>query len=173
VTGQAEHFLLTRRTTVEECDRLSVIEPSLVGLNYSLVQIVESIESSPRTQTIAVVDEAGKLQGIIPVSQIVDDIFLEICPEEFLSDINDLGDAEDYALKTRLSSATTAAEMMLPPVFVQKGDTVVQAFRKMHKRDLRGLPIVDENKVVTGYLDWFEIMSTWLKAAKEKAGGKQ
>lgn len=172
MSEQVKPFLLTRRTTVEECDRLSVIGPNLVRLNHSLVQIVESIEQLPQTQIIAVVDEAGKLQGIIPISQIVDDIFLEICPEEFLADINDLGDAEDYALKTRLSNVLTAGEMMRPPVFVRPQDTIVQAFRKMHKSDLRGIPIVDGNMVVTGYLDWFEIMSAWLKATKHKAGWK-
>lgn len=172
MSEQAKPFLLTRRTTVEECDRLSVIGPNLVRLNHTLVQIVESIEQLPQTQTIAVVDEFGKLKGIIPISQIVDDIFLEICPEEFLADINDLGDAQDYALKTRLSNVLIAGEMMRPPVFVRPQDTIVQAFRKMHKGDLRGIPIVDENMVVTGYLDWFEIMSAWLKASRHKAGGK-
>lgn len=88
----AKHFMLTRRTTVAECDRSSVIDPILVGLDFSLLQVIESFERSPRTQTIAVVDGAGKLRGIIPLSQIIDDIFLEICPEEFLADINDLVD---------------------------------------------------------------------------------
>lgn len=164
------HFLLTRRTTVEECDRLSVIGPNLVGPDFSLVQVIEGIENSPRTQIIAVVDENNRLLGIIPISQIIDDIFLEICPEEFLGDINDLEAAEDYALKTRLSQAHTAREMMQPPVFVRPTDTIVQAFRQMHKYGFRGLPIVDVAMQVIGYLDWFEIIAAWLKASRDKAG---
>ncbi|MBN9393124.1 MAG: CBS domain-containing protein [Chloroflexi bacterium] len=59
---------------------------------------------------------------------------------------------------------------MLTPVFVRPNDTIVQAFRQMHKYGLRGLPIVDTGMPVIGYLDWFEIIATWLKANWDKAG---
>jgi CBS domain-containing protein len=158
-----------RRTTVREADQLSVIAPNRIPLDYTLAEIVESIERAPRTLTLAVVDAAGRLQGVIPFQQSVDEVFIQIAPEEFLAAIQDRADAEEYAVKSRLSAAATAAAMMRPPVAVREDETVLAAFRKMHQADLRGLPIVDADQVVIGYIDLLELVLVWMRA--EQRGG--
>jgi CBS domain-containing protein len=159
-----------RRTTVREADQLSLIGPNRVPLDWTLAEIIESIERAPRTLTLAVVDGAGRLQGVIPFQQIVDEVFFQITPEEFLSQIHTLSDAQQYALKSRLSRAATAAEMMAPPVYVHPHETIVDAFRKMREANLRGVPIVDADMQVIGYLDLLELVLVWMRAEQQKGG---
>jgi CBS domain-containing protein len=157
-----------RRTTVGEADQLSVIGPNRVPLDATLVEIIASIERAPRALTVAVVDAAGRLQGVIPLHQIVDEVFFQITPEEFLSQVHSLSDAQHYALQSRLSRAATAAEMMAAPVYVCPHETIVDAFRKMREANLRGLPIVDADMLVIGYLDLLELVLVWLRAEQRK-----
>jgi CBS domain-containing protein len=157
-----------RRTTVREADQVSVIGPNRVPLEATLVEIIENIERAPRALTLAVVDAEGHLQGVIPLHQIFDEVFFQITPEEFLSEIHTLTDAQQYALKSRLSRAATAAEMMSPPVYVHEHETIVDAFRKMREANLRGVPIVDADMKVIGYLDLLELVLVWLRAEQRK-----
>ena len=79
-----------------------------------------------------------------------------------------MSDAQQYALNSRLSRAATAAEMMSPPVYVHEHETIVDAFRKMREANLRGLPIVDAEMIVIGYLDLLELVLVWLRAEQRK-----
>jgi CBS domain-containing protein len=162
---------LTRRTTVRECDQLSVIAPNRIPPDYTLIEIIKSVERAPRVLTLAVVDAGGRLLGVIPFTQIVDEVFWQVSPEEFLSDVHNLDDAHEYAMKSRLSRAATAGEMMRPPVYVREDELVVDAFRKMREADLRGLPIVDADMVVIGYIDMLELVLVWLRAEQRKGNG--
>jgi CBS domain-containing protein len=162
--------MITRQTTVRECDQLSVIAPNRVPPDATLVEVVKSIERAPRVQTIAVVDAAGRLLGVIPFRQIVDEVFFRVSPEEFLAEVHSRDDAEEFAVKSRLAQAVTAAAMMRPPVAVQEPETVADAFRKMHEADLRGLPIVTADRVVIGYIDLLELVLVWVRAAQRQGG---
>src|SRR5215207_768672 len=96
--SQVPSLAAIRRTTVREADQVSVIGPNRVQLDATLVEIIASIERAPRALTLAVVDAAGRLQGVIPLHQIIDEVFFQITPEEFLSEIHTLSDAQQYAL---------------------------------------------------------------------------
>jgi CBS domain-containing protein len=157
-----------RHTTVREADQVSVIGPSRVPLDATLLEIIEGIERAPGARTLAVVDAVGRLQGVIPFQQIVDEVFFQITPEEFLSEIHTLSDAEQYALKIRLSRAATAAEMMSPPIYVYEHETIVEAFCKMREANLHGIPIVDADMTVIGYLDLLELVLVWMRAEQRK-----
>jgi CBS domain-containing protein len=159
-----------RHTTVREADQVSVIGPNRVLLDWTLAEIIESIERAPRVLTLAVVDATGRLQGVIPFHQIVDEVFFQITPEEFLGEVHTLSDAQQYALKSRQSQAATAAEMMAPPVYVYEHETIVDAFRKMRGANLRGLPIVDADMRVIGYIDLLELVLVWMRAEHRKGG---
>lgn len=154
-----------RRMTVREADQISTIGPNLVKPTATLEEIVTSCTQTSRALTLCVVDEAGRLLGLLPFNQIVDEIFLQVSPEIFLNDIHNLADAEEFALKSRLSNAATAQEMMRPPIFVRESETVVEAFNKMQSNRLSGLPIVDTGMVVIGYLDAIELLAVWQQAA--------
>ena len=61
-----------------------------------------------------------------------------------------------YANKIR---TLTAKDAMKPPIWVKRGETVKEAFRRMHANKLPGLPIVDECYKVVGYINLLELLS--------------
>ncbi len=79
-------------------------------------------------------------------------------PEEFLTEAHNLEDTLRYA---DLNRVQTAAEAMRPAVSVFPTDLVKDAFHKMHDHQLSGLPIVDEQYRVTGYLSMHDLLALY------------
>jgi CBS domain-containing protein len=94
------------------------------------------------------------------VRVLVNDIFLKIVPEEFLGEILDIEAALKYAEHI---GARIASDIQLPPVSVTPGDTLGDAFRRMHDAKLNGLPIIDERGQVVGYVDQLEMLLVWVR----------
>ena len=61
-------------------------------------------------------------------------------------------------------AARTAADIMIAPVSLRANETVRTAFERMHHSHLNGLPIVDDEKRVVGYLDQFELLLVWIRS---------
>ncbi len=116
----------------------------------------------PECGVLSVVDQSGVLLGLIPVTQLVEDIFVKIVPEEFLSHIDRASEALDYAERL---GARTAADIMSKPVSVKPDETVRDAFRKLHEFKLAGLPVVDDAGHVVGYLDELELLLAWVEVS--------
>jgi CBS domain-containing protein len=152
---------ITSQTRVAEADRLLSAEPVIVGLADSLETIAHKAVEHPTCRIISVVDDERRLVGLIPVRMLVNDIFLKIVPEEFLGGIADVDAALEYA---RHIAARTAADIMIEPVSVTADETVRTAFERMHHSRLNGLPIVDADGRVTGYLDQLEMLIVWTQA---------
>lgn len=152
---------ITQATLIAEADGLLSIGPVIVRRDESLHRIAEKAVANTGCRVIAVVGEDDRLIGVIPVRVLVNDIFLKIVPEEFLGVIADVDDVMEYA---RHIHARTAGDIMLPPVSVQRNETVRDAFEKMHKGRLNGLPIVDEQGRVSGYIDQLELLLVWVRA---------
>src|SRR3989338_5242186 len=75
----------------------------------------DAIASNRDCQTIAVVDAAGKLVGIIPVDTVIHYLLLRMLPEEFFADTQEL---ERAAELIKEQHARTAGDLMHPPVSV-------------------------------------------------------
>lgn len=129
-----------------------------VRQDADFLEITELVSEKPGVFTVAVVDEDRHLLGIIPTGLLLDELFLHVVPEEFVKDIH-----SDIAELGRLSRARTARELMIPPVYVTLDETVRDAFTRMHKHDLEGLPVVDETGRLIGYVDSFQLMRVWLR----------
>jgi CBS-domain-containing membrane protein len=115
----------------------------------------------PICRVLSVVDDDGRLIGLVPVRLLVNDIFLKIVPEEFLGIITDVDDVLEYAHHVQ---ARTAGDIMLDPVSIHGEQTVRDAFEVMHKARLNGLPVIDENRKVVGYVDQLELLLVWVQA---------
>ncbi|HEX9634475.1 MAG TPA: CBS domain-containing protein [Candidatus Limnocylindria bacterium] len=153
---------ITQATPIGEVDRLlRGTDAVIVHAGDSLQRLAELAIEQPSCRVLSVVDEGDRLIGLVPVRLLVNDIFLKIVPEEFLGVIADVDDVMEYARHIR---ARTAADIMLPPVFVRRDENVRDAFEKMHKAHLNGLPIVDDEQRVTGYVDQLELLLVWVKA---------
>src|SRR3990172_6002980 len=134
---------VTKRTLVREAMEKAGLEACIVEQERQLVAVAEGLSSHPGVHTVAVVDSEGRLLGIIPMRLLLDDLFLRVAPEEFLAELKDM-------------------EGMEEPAFVTMDDTAREAFSRMHERRLDGLPIVDADMRVVGYLDRLQLLRLWL-----------
>jgi CBS domain-containing protein len=168
---------ITSTTTVAEADRLLSAQAVLVHDTDSLETLAHLAVAEPTCRVLSVVDADRRLLGLVPVRLLVNDIFLKIVPEEFLGSIADVEGALDYAQHV---AARTARDIMLEPVSVQADETVRTAFERMHHSRLNGLPVVDAENRVVGYIDQLELLLVWvrstgrdvlLRPADETSGG--
>ena len=153
---------VTQTTPIREADRLLSVEPVIVHPEDDLQHVAESAAAHPGARIVSVVDHDGRLVGVIPVRALVNDIFLKIVPEEFLGEITGYDQVLTYAKHV---AARTARDIMLRPVAVRADETVRDAFERMHRSKLNGLPIVDEERRVIGYVDQLELLLVWVRAA--------
>ncbi|MEO6059356.1 MAG: CBS domain-containing protein [Candidatus Limnocylindria bacterium] len=153
---------ITQGTSIGEVDRLlRGTDPILVRATDSLQRLAELAIETPGCRVVSVVDDKGRLIGLVPVRLLVNDIFLKIVPEEFLGAIGDVEGALEYAQHIR---ARVAADIMVSPTSVPLTATVRDAFETMHKARLNGLPILDEDRRVVSYLDQLELLLVWVRA---------
>jgi CBS domain-containing protein len=152
---------ITSQALVADADRLLTAEPVVVAATDSLEAIANRAAANPNCRVISVVNDEDRLVGLVPVRMLVNDIFLKIVPEEFLGEIADLDAALEYAQHI---AARTAADVMLDPISVRPHQTVRTAFELMHHNRMNGLPIVDDESHVIGYLDMLELLLVWIRS---------
>ncbi len=145
-----------RNTPIENVDALLKLEPTIVTANTSLEDVALAMLDHPNVHVASVVAEDGRLIGLLELSVLADDLFFHILPEEFLSETTDVDKMMAFADKTR---TLTAQDAMLPAVWVKQGETVKDAFQRMHSNKLPGLPLVDECYKVIGYVNLLELLS--------------
>jgi predicted transcriptional regulator len=155
-----------RQTSVAECQTLLEIGPLLVPLGADLRDVVRLVARQSATRVIGVVDEAGRLAGVIPVTRVADSIIARVVPEALLVDV---ADAETATQFSHSMEDRVAADIMLAPATTVLSDTIGDAFRVMHHRHLAGLYIVDADGRPTGYLDLLELALVYVEALGDRA----
>jgi CBS domain-containing protein len=164
-----EEDLLTRQTTVRETQRLFAAEPAVVPEDADLHEVALLCADRRGVHTVAVVDEQGRLAGIIPLRLLLDELFLHVAPEEILAEIMITDNVEELG---KISRAGTAGKFMERPVYVTMDDTIKQVFVRMHVNNLEGVPIVNEEMRPVGYLGRSQLLQVWLQTHPRHAGGK-
>ena len=140
-------------------------KPLAVSEDEPLDAVAARLGDQPGVHTVAVVDAANRLLGIIPMRILLDELFFLVAPEEFLVEMREMAGVEEFG---RISRAEKARDLMQDPVYVTLEDTVRDAFVRMHEAKLEGLPIVDEAMKVVGYLDRFQLLRLWLESRPKK-----
>jgi len=148
-----------KRTTIREVERVLDIEPTIVRAGDDLIDVARQAFGRPSTRVLSVVDDEGRLVGILPVLRVVEEIVARAAPEQLLADISTVEQAARFAEEV---SARTAGQLMLAPVFLRLDDTVSVAFAAMHVHRLSGLPVLDEDRHVVGYVDVLELALRYL-----------
>jgi len=149
-------WMIRRDTRVEEAAAVLDLEPTIVSADTPLDQVSQAMLAHPNVHVACVVGEDGQLAGLLRLRALVDALFFHIIPEEFLGEIVGLEDAMDFAGK---SGMRTAGDAMQDPVWVKRGETVKDAFKRMHENGLTGLPVVDERYRIVGYINLLELMA--------------
>lgn len=149
---------LTRDTSVAVADILLNLSPCLARENDSVCDLAQKLARQHHACVIAVVDDEKRLRGIIRHQALIDNIFSRIMPEHFLGDLDNIKEASQFA---RAAAVVSAKDIMEAPVYIKRRAEVREAIIKMHKRGVTGLPIVDDDLKVVGYLDALELITVW------------
>ena len=162
--------VITRNTKVSVVDEILKLKPVIVPASTDLMAVVAAMIQNPSVNIACVVNSRQRLVGLISSQNLADDLFLQIIPEEFLSTTRGLEDALYFA---DLSRTQTAGDAMIPAVSVKKTDTVRDAFRKMHSNRLSGIPVVNEQNIVTGYINLLELMALYARSQDIPANNEE
>lgn len=154
-------FSIARHTPVSACQQRLAIEMLLVGATDDLLVVMRRAAAQPETRVIGVVDESGKIVGVLPVLRLVEAVVSRVAPEALLSDISDIGDVARFghAVESRV-----VRDAMIEPGVVRPEATIDEAFRLMHQRHISGLYVVDPGGRPTGYLDLLELVLLYVDA---------
>jgi len=142
------------------------LEPTIVRFDSPLDEVAQAMLAHPRVHLVCVINDDGRLVGVLDMRTLADDLFFHIMPEEFLSEVTDLEHAMQFA---QMSGMRTAADAMHESVWVKRGETVKDAFKRMHEHHLPGLPVVDDRYHVVGYINLLELMAVCLEPAANNA----
>lgn len=161
------NWVVLRNTPVEEVVAILNLEATIIRADTPLEDIPQKMLIHPNVHVTCVVAEDDRLVGLLGLRALADDIFFHILPEEFLSEISDLDEAMEFANRSHMR---TAADAMQDPVWVKKGETVKDAFKRMHEHDLAGLPVVNDLYHVVGYINLLELLAICMKKEEDVSG---
>jgi CBS domain-containing protein len=154
---------LAKRTQVREIERSLDIDPNVVRATDDLLTVARQAFRKPQTRVLAIVDEEGRLVGVVPAVRIVEEIVANAAPETLIAEISDLAGVERFG---REVGAKVAMDLASPPIALQLDDTVGDAFRLMHEHHYTGLPVIDAERRVVGYVDLLELALRYLEPAE-------
>jgi len=149
-------WLLQRDTPVETVAATLDLQPIIVQTNTPLNDVVHEMLKQPNVHVACVVSGEGRLVGLLHLQALADHLFFHILPEEFLSEVTDLEHVMQFADRSRVQ---LAADAMQTPVWVTRGETVKDAFKRMHEHHISGLPVVDDHYRVVGYINLLELLA--------------
>lgn len=158
--------MITRNTPIAQLKETMVKEPVLVHPNDSLIAVAEAIAAKPGNTVACVVNQRGHLVGALPLRVLMNDLFMDVVPEEFMA-ASTLDDVMAFAQRNKTQ---TAGDAMLPAVSVKETDTVKDTFIRMHKAELSGIPVVNDVDEVIGCVDRIQLLLLYAKQQKSTKG---
>ncbi len=149
---------------VRDAMHLVVREPVMVREEASIFETVERMIDRPLARTAFVVDDQGKLVGMVTLRDLVNHVF----------------EGRYFESKKRgrqmFESIVQTSAMDLAeadPVCVTTDEPLEEAVKKILAHHLEEIPVVDEEGTVIGDLNLLELLSIWLEdSQREKKPGK-
>ena len=161
-------WMVQRDMAVEDAALILELQPTLVQPETPLDEVARAMLDHPRVHVVSVVNSEERLIGVLDLRTLADDFFFRIIPEEFLSEATNLDHALQFAEK---SGMRTVADAMKEPVWVTRGETVKDAFKRMHEHGVSGLPVVDSRHHVVGYINLLELMAVCVDCERPAEAG--
>ena len=140
-----------RRIKVSSIRRFITGQASIVSEDADPMEIAKKMIENPKTRSVYVADNNRKLLGLIPVSYLVQYLFFEYIPDEFL-----------YYRAIKPLETVKAKDIMIPPVYVKEDDSIDVAFQKMASHSIKELPVVNEDLRIVGDLNILELIISWI-----------
>ena len=140
-----------KRIKVSSIRRFITKQASIVSADADPMEIAKKMIEDPKTRSVYVADKDRKLLGLIPVSYLVQYLFFEYIPDEFL-----------YYRAIKPLETVKAKDIMIPPVYVKEDDSIDVAFQKMASHSIKELPVVNEDLRIVGDLNILELIISWI-----------
>ena len=134
---------------VKEVYRLIVTHPIVVKRGMGLQDVVDRVLADPRTRSAYVVDGKRKILGMIGLTQMLAAVHGSLSLFE---------KGRQLPKPKRTPLPFSVEEYMVKAVTVSEDDRLLTALQKMIKNGLEDLPVVDEQGVLIGELNGFEIL---------------
>lgn len=155
---------ITRDTPISVVNEILNLDPVIVQTHQPLIEVAEAMLSARDNVHVAcVVNERQRLVGLLSLRNLADDLFMQVVPEDFLSEAHDLEDVLHFA---ELGRTHTAGDAMIPAVWVKEDDTIKDGFHKMHENQLSGIPILNDRYEVIGYINLLELLAIYARDQK-------
>ncbi len=154
-----DNELLLGRKKVYEVQHLLVKNPTLVRADDDLDSICASIVSDPKTRHVYVVDENKKFLGAIRMNKMV----------EYLFPYTAMVEQGSKVLKEKAISPKSklAKEVMgETELYVKESTRLSEVARIFMRERINELPVVDDNMIVTGQVNFYEIIIGYLNDKK-------
>lgn len=158
-----QDWQLRRDTLIGNLPPFMLLRPTIVSEDTPLDAVACEMMANPNNHVVSVLDSNGRLSGLLDLSMLGDDLFFHIFPEEFLTELTDLEHVMDFAQMSRMR---TAGDAMRKPVWIKTGDTIKEAFKRMHDNKLPGLPVIDDGYHVTAYINLLTLLSHCVEETK-------
>lgn len=157
-------FRLTRSTLIRDVMSHLHGRFATVKSDDNLARVIEAVTSIPAQRMLAVVDEGGKLVGLIRLSTICGEALDHLAPELLMADIDTLAEVLEFA---QLEAARTAGQLMEPGVSINQDARLVEALRLLHDPivNLNALPVVDDDGRLLGVIDAVRLLGMWMYGA--------
>ncbi len=153
----ADHLDPQTTLVSDLCARGLCDEQVAVVVGTPFRDVVQAHRRQPACRTLAVVDDE-RVRGIIPVRLLQQAVFVDVFPGAALGEVDDLASALEVMHEMRHK---TAGELMEDAQVVRLDDSLHDAFVRIDRAGVSGLPIVDAADRLTGYLDLGALAALW------------
>jgi hypothetical protein len=156
----AKDWSQERSLTISKIINSQDKKPILVRMDQPLPEVLASFIDSPNECIACVINSEERLMGLIEVQTLADMMFIPVMPEEYIENPAGYENAIKYADPSKIP---VAAEIIHDPVYIHPEDDLEKAFHLMKEHNLPGLPVVDKNYRVQGFITMLQLLGACFK----------
>lgn len=145
-----------RSIPVSEILPLLDLHPTIVKMNTHLLDVMTLLLANPGVPAACVVNNEDRLMGVIPIKSLADVMMIPVMPEAYINNPDEYDKALQYA---QITDQHIAAGIMKDPIFMHEEETLANVFQKMRDHNLSGVPVVDKNYHITGFITLLGLMA--------------
>lgn len=156
--GEAALQDWTRQRNIPVSDIIPLLDlqPTIVKMNTPLLEVMTLLLANPGVPAACVVNNEDRLMGIIPIKSLADVMMIPVMPEAYINDADEYDKALQYA---QITDQHIAAGIMKDPIFMLEEDRLADVFQKMRENNLSGVPVVDKNYHIKGFITLLGLMA--------------
>jgi len=132
------------------------LTPTIVRVETPIKDVLSAFLDNPRIPVACVVNAEERLVGLIDKKKLGEMVLIPTMPDQFIQDPDGYEKALKYA---KMDSSYPASEIMGKAVFVTEDGTLEQAYLAMRSNKLEGLPVVNKEYRVTGFVTLTELLA--------------